>query len=244
MATDADEQLAKDFINRIPVLKHGSQTLLVGYLANYLTELRLGNKAKAAKDLEGFIVEVDQIEGLPSSELPKLTKAVQAYGKKHTKFTYKDAFKKRLGYVKKMITIGKKKGPAEVERMSQQLHRSMVSAREIPDIPYAVFQSELNITFKGQIPTAKEDPVQPKGSELTKAVDKINWKSTTSKFKLPPCYAQLGDLALVAIKVGHKPNTKALQMAQEILDLGKSSKSKPLDLYKIIYLRLLEQGLA
>lgn len=242
MTTDADEKLAKDFVNKSKTLKKGSQTLLVGYLGNYLTERRLGNKAKAADALEGFTVAVSQIAGFPSDALPQVAKAVEAYGKKHARFTYKAAFMKRAGEVKKMIAAGKKKGPAEVERMSQQLHRSMVSAREIPDVPYAVFASELGTTFKGKIPTA-EVVEQPKGNDLTKAVGKINWKSTISKFKLPQCNARLVELALLAIKVGNKPNAKALEMSQEVLNLGKDAKSKPLDLYKMIYLRVLEQGL-
>lgn len=242
MATDEDEKLAKDFVNKSKTLKKGSPTLLIGYLANYLTERRLGNKTQAASELQGFTVAVSQIEGFPSSALPQVAKAVEAYGKKHARFTYKAAFMKRAGDVKKMISAGKKKGPQEVERMSQQLHRSMVSAREIPDVPYAEFAREFGTTFKDKIPMA-EVVEKPKGSELAKAVAKIDWKSTMSKFKLPQCKARLEDLAMLAIKVGNKPNTKALQQAQEVLNLGKDAKAKPVELYRMTYLRLLEKGL-
>lgn len=242
MATDEDEKLATAFVNKSKTLKKGSPTLLIGYLANYLTERRLGNKSQAASELQGFTVAVSQIDGFPSSALPQVAKAVEAYGKKHARFTYKAAFAKRAAEVKKMINAGKKKGPQEVERMSQQLHRSMVSAREIPDVPYAVFADEIGAAFKGKIPMA-EVVEQPKGNDLTKAVAKINWKSTISKFKLPQCKAQLEELAVLAVKVGNKPNTKALQKAQEVLNLGKDAKAKPTALYNVTFLRVLEAGL-
>lgn len=250
MASDEAEELAKKFMasykDILKDIDSSDRFMLTLNVANYLTTRKIGDKTETKNHLKEFIGNCRATIGLTAENLPKLVKGLQAYGKKHARFTYKAAFAKRKSEIKKIISIGRKKGPKEKTKAISQLHTSMRRDQEISStIPLAEFADEFDQMFAENVPDAVK--VELTGKELEKELLRLNWANLLGMFGLKSGHKKdLVALAMIVKDSGRSMNSKGKKEAERILKLAKGSgnKSTPAQVYTAVHTHLKDAKLA